>query len=377
MKFKSFLLLALFSLATAPMYVSKADERGEHERREGFVFVEDNGSVSNSILAFHREPDGALIPVGKFPTGGKGTGGGLGNQGALTVSRNGRWLVAVNAGSNEVSVFRIKPFALELTDKVSSGGRQPVSVTIKGGLVYVLNAGGNAGGADNIFGFRLTSRGTLLPLPDSERSLSAPSTGPAQIQFDRSGDFLVVTEKNTNFIDLFDLDEDEGPESHRFLASPGKTPFGFAIGRDNEIIVSEANGGVTNAGSLSAYRLRRNGALQTLSPRVADNQSAPCWVVITEEGRFAYTSNTAGGTISSYSIDPGTGEIALFETLSATIGAKSGPTDMALTFESRFLYVLDPGSGMISAFRVLPDGKLKALPSVSGIPASATGLVAD
>ena len=114
--------------------------------------------------------------AGMVPTGGMGTGGGLGNAGALALSENGQWLIAVNAGSNDVSVFRVLGDKLQLTDRAGSGGLMPISVTIDRHIVYVLNDGGTA----NISGFILDPAGKLHSIAGSTRALSsaAPDARP-------------------------------------------------------------------------------------------------------------------------------------------------------------------------------------------------------
>ena len=69
----------------------------------GQVYTTTNSAAGNSVLAYDRSADGSLSPAGSYATGGTGSGGGLGNQGGLVLS--GNWLAAVNAGSNEVSLF--------------------------------------------------------------------------------------------------------------------------------------------------------------------------------------------------------------------------------------------------------------------------------
>jgi 6-phosphogluconolactonase (cycloisomerase 2 family) len=147
----------------------------------------------NAVVIFNRATDGALMPVGTVCIGGRGTGGGLGNQGAVILSPNGRWLFAVNAGSKDISVFRVRRDWLTLVDRVSSGGERPASLTLHGRWLYVLNAGG----AGNITGFRLGEHGELSSLPDSTRPLSTSATDPAQVLFSPDGQILIVTEKAT------------------------------------------------------------------------------------------------------------------------------------------------------------------------------------
>lgn len=339
----------------------------------GAVYTMTNAVDGNAVLIFQRGADGRLTPAGSVPTQGLGTGGGLGNQSALTLSDDRRWLFVVNPGSNDISVFAVKRGALRLTDRVASGGTQPVSVTYDRGLLYVLNGGGE----NNITGFYLSRHGKLLPVPDSTRPLSAASTAPAQIAFDPDGEILVVTEKATNLITSYTVNHDGRPSAPIVQPSAGATPFGFAFDRRGRLFVSEAAGGATDAGSVSSYRVSPEGRLVTISPSVPTTETAACWVVVTGNGRFAYTTNAGSGTVSAYHINQN-GMLHLRDADGRTgdTGVGSVPLDMALTRDSRYLYTLNSGTASISAFRVAHDGALTALPGGSSLPAGTNGLAA-
>src|SRR5262245_8753838 len=120
---------ALALAATLAPNYSHAREREDHDGRRdpgGAVYTMDNATNQNHVIAFTRSADGQLTPAGSFATAGSGTGSGLGSQGAVTLSDNARWLFACNAGSSEISVFRVTPTGLVLTDKVSSEGKRPI-----------------------------------------------------------------------------------------------------------------------------------------------------------------------------------------------------------------------------------------------------------
>jgi 6-phosphogluconolactonase len=341
-----------------------ADQNGR------MVYTLSNASSGNAVLAFEQRGD-TLIPAGSFPTQGVGSGGGLGNQGAIVLSDDGETLLAVNAGSDDVSVFRVHDNGLTLADKVSSGGVRPISIAVHEDWVYVLNAGGS--GIGNITGFVLTSRDTLKPIPGSTRPLSGPATAPAQVEFNPEGDTLVVTEKATRIIDTYTVDENgvaDGPVSQ---PSSGVTPFGFSFNKRGVLIVSEAFGGTANASAVSSYTLR-NGALVLRSGSVPDFQSAACWIVVTKNGKFAYTSNTGSNNISSYRVGRD-GTLTLLAAVAVATGA--APIDMALNRNSKFLYVLNATARSIDVFRVdRGTGQLTPVTSLSGLPAGANGLVA-
>jgi 6-phosphogluconolactonase len=338
----------------------------------GAVYTMSNAADANSVLIFTRSFDGRLQPAGTAATGGKGTGGSLGNQDALVLSQNERWLLAVNAGSHDVSVFQVRRNGLQLTSRTPSGGNRPISVTIHGRLVYVLNAG-----SGTITGFRLTHLGALQPIPGSTRPLSGPSPDPAEIAFSPDGDVLVVTEKATNQIVTYQIDRDGLPGDPQVQASAGQTPFGFAFGRRDQLFVSEAFGGAANQSAVSSYELDEDGTLHTVSASVGTNQTAACWVAVTPDGRFAYTTNTGSGSISGYAIDFD-GGLTLLDPNGRTgvTGDGSSPIDMAFSRGGHFLYALNSGTHTIAAFAVTHTGALVRLAFTGGLPASANGLAA-
>jgi 6-phosphogluconolactonase len=341
----------------------------------GAVYTMDNSAAGNHILVFNRSANGSLSSAGSFATNGTGTGTGLGNQGGLVLSDDEEWLLAVNAGSNEITLFRVRRNSLEFRNKISSGGKRPISVTIYNRLVYVLNAGGLVGGNDNISGFRINAKGELAPVAGSTRPLSSTSTDPAQIEFGAGGEILFVTEKATNIVDTYLVGSDDLASGPNSQASEGQTPFGFSIGKRHQLFVSEAFGGTPNASALSSYSITPAGDLQNISPSVGTTETAACWVVITNDGRFAYVTNTGSGTISGFKISF-SGHLTLLDGNGITATTGAGPIDMAFAENSRFLYALNSGAGSISAFRVKADGSLVTLTGVTGLPAGGIGLAA-
>ena len=272
-------------------------------------------------------------------------------------------------------MFAIEEDGLSLVDQVHSGGQVPISLTYAHDLLYVLNAGGSVGGADSISGFHVGADGSLTPIVGSTQALSAANTGPAQIAFNADGDVLVVTEKATNLIDTFVVDGDgvAGPAmSH---ASEGPTPFGFAFAKRDQVIVSEAAGGAADASSASSYRLGKDGSLEPISSTVPTTESAACWAVVTNDGRYVYTTNAASGTLSGYSIGFD-GSLQLLDKNGVTgrTGKGSGPLDMVVSSDGRNLYTLNGASDQIGGFRLKADGGLASIKPNVDVPATALGL---
>jgi 6-phosphogluconolactonase (cycloisomerase 2 family) len=366
--FRYFLsLFLLMLLPLAPAYATNAI---------GQLYTMSNAAAGNEILVYDRLPDGGLSKIANIPTGGQGTGAGLGNQGALTVSKDGFYLFAVNAGSHSVSSFRLTANGLELVGTVPSGGAVPVSVTEDRGRLFVLNAG-NTAKPGNLLGFRVTHNGRLSPMLYSKRLLSSNSagTGAAQISFSDNGRQLIVTEKATNLILTYRINNFDVSYKPVLNTSSGNTPFGFAVGKRAQVFVSNAEGGAANASSLSSYQLLPQGKLLGISPAVATDETAACWVALTPDGRYAYTTNTASGTISSFEIEFD-GKATLANGEAGITGSGTGPIDMAISPESRFLYTLNSGNESISTFEVGLDGGLTLLTTLENLPNGANGLIA-
>jgi 6-phosphogluconolactonase len=340
------------------------------EHHEGAVYALSNSSGGNSVLRFKRERNGSLTPDGSFPTGGTGTGSGLGSQGAI--ARSGNFLFVVDAGSNEVTVLRTGG-ALHVVSRVPSGGVQPISLTVHGDLLYVLNAGDPG----SIEGFRGARLGRLHHIKGSSRPLSGSGTGPAQVEFNPRGDILVVTEKNTNIIDTYHVRWDGRTSGPNVQNSTGQTPFGFEFTQRGQLIVSDAAGGAAGLSGLTSYRLSRSGILSVITGPLGDNQTAACWVAISGNGKFAYTTNAGTNNISGYTIGR-YGNLTLFGDGGATASTDASPIDLTFSRESRFLYALNAKGNSISIFGANEaNGELSPVGKVDGLPDGAAGLIAD
>ncbi|MEZ4519824.1 MAG: beta-propeller fold lactonase family protein [Chloroflexota bacterium] len=340
----------------------------------GAVYVMDNDSTANAVLVFEQAGDGTLTQVDSVATGGLGTGGGLGSQGAIALSQNRRWLFVVNAGSNEISSFEARGNTLSLIDTVPSGGEKPVSLTVHGQLLYVLNAGGSG----NITGFRINSHGNLKPIPNSTQYLSndgvGDAPGPAQISFLPYGRRLVVTEKATNQILTYRVKGFGRVSEPVINASEGMTPFGFDFTPRGDLLVSEAFGGADNASAVSSYSFRQ-GETRVISSSVPTTQTAACWLVVSRDGKYAYTTNTGSSSVTGLQINHD-GSVALLDADGVTgeTGTGSRPIDAIFDRRGDFLYVLSGGSYTVTAFQVEADGSLINLGEVS-VPAGSVGIV--
>src|ERR1700722_236468 len=341
----------------------------------GHVYLDDNTTGANTIAAFDRHADGSLtsLPGSPFRAGGAGTGAGLASEGAVQIADGGRLLLAAGAGSDQVSALRVEPDGpLRLASVVSSGGVLPVSVAVHGSLVYVANAGP----ADtNYTGLRLAPWGSLTPIPGSTVALPAAAQ-PGDVLFNGTGSKLVGTRVGTSQIDSFTVGL-----GGRLTAAPGSPftaqgtgPFGsqFRPTNPGQLFVSNAHNG-TGLGTVSAFTDSRAGVLASIgSSPVADQQTAPCWVTISPDGRYLFAVNTGSGTISRYSIAPG-GALTLLGSTTVSGNGGVGAVDPGLSPDGRFLYVNESQANSVGAFAVSGGGNLTELPgSPVRLPAGAT-----
>jgi 6-phosphogluconolactonase len=364
------LLAVTFTVATSAS-ASAADQSVV-----GQVYVNDNTAGTNTIAAFNRHADGTLTPVpgSPFPTGGAGPGVGVASQGSLQVTGSGRYLLAVDAGSNQISVLRIRPngtLGLVPGGVVASGGVLPVSIAIHGRLVYVANAG--LGGSDYT-GFRLGRHGRLRPIPGSTVALPDGSQ-PGDVLFNGDGTNLVGTRVGTSEIDSFAVGA-----GGRLTAAPGSPypaqgpgPFGseFRPTNPSQLFVSNAHGGANN-GTVSAFRVAGDGSLSSIgaSP-FADLQTAPCWVEISHDGNVLFTVNTAVPSISHYLIGAD-GSLKLIGSVPFKEPTGLGPEDARLSPDGATLWVVGSGRGVVSAFSVRGGDLTELASSPTPLPAGAT-----
>jgi 6-phosphogluconolactonase len=342
----------------------------------GHVYLDDNTAGTNTISGFDRHLDGSLTPLAGSPfvAGGAGTGAGLASQGALQVTNDGRFLIAVDAGSNQLSVLRINfNGSLQLVPNgvVSSDGPTPVSIAVHNGLVYVANA---AAVGPNYTGFTLSPFGQLRPLANSTVSLPNGSQ-PGDVLFNSTGTSLVGTRVGTSEIDSFAVGRNglltEAPGAP--YTAQGLGPFGsdFRPTNPQQLFVSNAHNG-TGLGTVSAYRVAFNGSLTSIgaSP-FPDDQTAPCWVSITPDGRYLFAVNTGSGEISSYQIAPN-GALTLIGNTVVSNSAGVGATDASVSPDGRTLYVNESRADTVGAFAI-NGGTLTELPSSPvSLPAGAT-----
>lgn len=375
-----FVLLAstLGALVSAQTALTDDGQAGRGGGTAQLVFVQTNEASGNRIVVYRRTDDGRLVQPRSFATGGRGgvaapgtESDHLASQGSLVYDSPHSLLFAANAGSDSVSVLRVRGDGVQLRDVQPSGGQFPASVAVDGNLVYVLNSGGSG----VLQGFRITGD-AIRPIPGSRRSLGLANTNPpgfltapGQVGFSPDGDQLLVTTKaSQSTIDVFAV-RANGRLSDAPVANPSATPVPFAFTFDSarRLVSGEAG-----ASSVTTYRLSSDGAL--VNPQsLTDNQAALCW--ITRVRGFYYVSNTGSNNVSGYGIDAG-GTPSLVTPTGVVATTDAGPIDSAAPSDANLLYVQTGLGGSVQEYRVNRDGTLTEIGKVTGLPAGMEGIAA-
>jgi 6-phosphogluconolactonase (cycloisomerase 2 family) len=343
---------------------------------DDLVFVQTNELAGNQVVVFERERDGTLDREGTFATGGNGgnvapgtASDRLGSQGSLVYDRKHDLLLAVNAGSDTISVFEVRGERLDLEQVLPSGGQFPASIAVHDDLVYVLNAGG----VGNVQGFEIDDD-ELEPIAGSARSLGLANTNPpnfltspGQVGFTPDGRKLIVTTKaSRSTIDIWDVGRD-GRLSETAVLNPSATPvpFAFTFDRKKRLVVGEAA-----TSSVTTYEIERDRTLDDQQSQ-SDGQVALCWIV--EARGFFYVTNTGSNNVSGYRIDR-QGVPTLIGATGIVATTNAGPIDMTTSAGGRFLYVQTGTAGTVDQFRVNRDGTLTSLGAVTGLPVGQEGI---
>jgi 6-phosphogluconolactonase (cycloisomerase 2 family) len=333
------------------------------------VFVQTNDAGENRVIAFSRAADGTLSQLGSYPTGGVGDGiAHLTSQGSVVLTGDRRHLLVTNASSGDVSLFDVSSGTPSLVQTIATGPA-PKSIAEHAGLVYVLNTGG-----PNIVGFRIAGD-SLEPLADATSEL-APGSDPAQIGFTPDGSTLVITERGTNAIALYPVDDAGRLGDPQMNPSSGPTPYGFAFTRGGTLIVTEAFGAEVGRAAASSYVVRGR-SITPVSRSIGNGRSEICWAVMSKDGRYAFTTNFADGAVSRYAVaDDGT--LTLEDaTAGVAVDGQTGLRDEDLSDDGHFLYAIDADSRRVFGWAVDTNGALSPIGSWDGLPSTVAGLAAS
>lgn len=426
--FSTFILTVIFSTFLLHSVIAEnpndLDNAVDHMDGQfvGGVYAMSNNVTENTLVVYARRADGTLALLDNaLKTGGRGAVLSTGTSGSdplisafSVIIINQRFVLAVNAGSNSVSVFQILPdFNLELKSVRPVPGFGPVSIAYTGNLVYVATADDD-GEFDApteqkgiLSGFRLTSAGRLLPIRGGVRRLTFR---PSAIQFSADGRSLVASDSfaplsaassgklaeilvyRVSRFGRLSLRPVSAATSTRLGNSQGRnlpTAIGFdmtKVGSTQFVIVPEVrvvgpDGTLSDfqTSSVSIWKLTTFGQLipvqldVLVGSSLTDGQLASCWVEISSNLRRFWVSNTGSGTVSAFSFRRGRATLEREEAATGPL-----PVDLWSTPDGRFVYQLFAGS--VGAFRVSGRGRgprLIPIQNPMNVPeANAQGIVA-
>lgn len=351
----------------------------------GQLYVNNNTTGVNTVSGFDRHTDGSLTPIpgSPFAVGGAGAGSPTASQGALQLSADGRYLLAVDAGSNQISVLRIKhdgSLQSAQGSPVPANGSNPVSIAVSNKLIYVANQGpGDNPGDTNYTGFTLNSGGHLKALPGSTIPLPSDSK-PGDVLFNSTGTKLVGTRIASSQIDSFTVGSHGlltpalgSPfDAQSFVPAQGYGQLGseFSPTNPDQLFVSDAHNAAGGGapGLVSSFTDSAHGVLTPIGASPVSNDGiASCWVEISHDGSYLFVVNTGSATVSTYSI-AANGAITFLESTSGELGA--GAEDARLSPDGSTLWVVDSGSDAVTGFSV--HGGTLTLVSTTAGPAGAT-----
>ncbi len=356
--------LALFAFICG---VAMAQDSRRPTGETGAVFTATNDVKHNEVVMYRRSENGRLRLIGSFATGGRGEGGindPLQAQSSIALTRDHRFLLVVNAGSSNISLFQVSETGLTLLDKKSTEGGNPVSVTVHDDLVYVANVGGTYHTA----GFHLKPWGELEFIKNSKQPLSFLDTEPGVIAFSPDGSKVIVTERQTNKIDVFSVAADGSLSDPVVNNDQGIEPFGASFAPSGALLVSEAG-----SGAVSSYEINPDNTLAVITSKAPAGGGATCWVI--PVGGWVYASNSVSSNVALYGLESSGSLTPLGIAVKEHTNVKaifppgipitSFPLDLAATRDGKFVYVVYSVLGRVIGYQVNEDGKLTKVASVS------------
>jgi 6-phosphogluconolactonase len=344
------------------------------------LFAQTN-DATNQLVVFTRNADGTLASRGHIPTGGKGTNGlnffagntiapdALTSNNSVIVTPDKTRLFVANAGDNTVSAFALATDGtLTLLSVSPTNGVRPTSLAWQNGVLYVTHQQGT----QELGAYRVdATSGTLTQIGQS--TVVQQDALPTEVSISPDGKFVIVNgflktvtpTAPANQLLAYPINSDGTLGPVVTSASAGVGPFGgrFANGAlSSTYVVTEAAG--TTA---STYAFAANGAFSVVSgPVSVTGQTAPCWVVITPDNRFAYVSS-GSGVVSQFALDA-TGHLTLVNVNAASeaatqpaVSSSSFANDSWMSPDGKFLYQDYAGDDKIVAYAIGSNGALTKL----------------
>lgn len=285
------------------------------------VYLETNdfSNQNNALLAYVNTGDGHLLPLpgSPFLTNGEGVGnlaqmlGPEDSDSQLKITSDGKFLLAINPGTNTIAVFQIGEDGL-LTpvpgSPFPSGGQTPSSIEIKGKYVFVVNKSTDFSHtitqAPNYTTFTIDNNGKLAPVAGSTLVTTVGSS-PSQALLSNDGKFLFGSDwlgfmlmPPAGTLRSFTIHEGK-------LTTVAGTPYilpaadGGALGlwqnpKSNTLYV-----GFPVAGKVGVFNINPSSGALSFETAVTAGAAA-CWIRNNKEGDRMYVLNSGENTVGVY-----------------------------------------------------------------------------
>jgi DNA-binding beta-propeller fold protein YncE len=387
---------------------STAQDRGSH------VYIQTN-EIDNKIIDFHRAADGQLHEAGRIATSGKGSGefkpvtgeesapNAFEGAGSVILSADRKYLFAANGGDNTVSVFSISPTGLKLLDTEATGqavtGRSGTAKSLAydnaKGVLYVVHTFG----PDHVrlLDFR-SGQLTARPLSYTVNTRVKTDRLPTQavlspdgkfllvdILFDRrpgkkadgSPDLAIANDKDKDGLVVFPVNANGSLGKAVFNDAGGKAPFfvKFLPGSSTRFINAYAASDGLAVSTINKAGKVRSGPVVPIDAS-RGMPSELCWISLSGDGKYVFTSNFGLGSVSVYSLngttlrlikdhavnEPGNGKFA-----SINMVPTSAPSDSWSSSDGRNFYQLYPNASKLVSYRIEGGGGLTKI-GESSIP---------
>jgi 6-phosphogluconolactonase (cycloisomerase 2 family) len=389
----------------------------------GHLYMQTN-EVKNAIIHYHWSANGALAEVERVATGGAGSGelspiyhinrpNDFEGAGSVILTPDRRFLFATNAGDNSVSSFavdkegRLTLLDVKRTGNTQSGGAKSLAYAPSSRTLFVVHSFG----PDHLRLMSVDGEGKLTPRPErySVNTMDWPNRLPTMTVLSPDGKFLFVgttfdelpSRKNPDGslilwiphkdgalhviasnapdpdgIVVFPVGEDGALGEASFYDARGASPFyiAFLHNRPDTFLVGYA---VSNAVSIG--KVDANGKITVSAPVTLDTSaglpSELCWLAVSPDDRWVFTTNFGYSDMSSYRIggnvlsiakDPASPKVPGDGTFRAIDGVvSSGPSDSWISPDGTYLYQIYGNASKLVGYATKPDGSLEEVTSVT------------
>ena len=379
--------------------------------------------TGNAIIHYHRSANGTIVEVERVATGGAGSGllspiyhvprpNHFEGAGSVILTPDHRFLFTTNAGDNSVSSFAVSEdgeltlLDTKRTGNATNGGAKSLAYAPSSRTLFVVHTFG----PDHIRLMSVDGEGKLTPRPErySVNTMDWNNRVPTMAVLSPDGKFLFVgttfdelpSRKNPDGslilwiphkdgalhviasnapdpdgIVVFPVGEDGALREPSFHDARGASPFyiAFLHNRPDTLIIGYAVGNGVSMGRIDADGKIRVGPLVPIDTS-AGLPSELCWLAVSPNDRWVFTTNFGYSDISSYRIDgnvlsiakdPASPKVPGDGTFRAIDGVvSSGPSDSWISPDGAYLYQIYGNASKLVGYATKPDGSLEEVTSV-------------